>query len=247
MKKIYVAFALLAFSLPSAGALVTIDPDDYPLGTNLTQAISSVNLYTFGWGREAPPTYSNVYSVQGRACTWSHCTNDYYNSERVFGHNTTGNGYVWSQTINLLGWLVTGPEADGLENPQGGGVLLYAEFLNPTDHVVVQGVASSDQIVPLLIDKDGFLIEGFGWGNGTVTASCATTPYYPETNGADNTSLTTCEYFSSTNSIAGIYMASGTGFSTVESLSFNAIPIPATAWLFGSALAGLLVARRKQS
>ena len=244
MKKIYVAFALLAFSLPSAGALVTIDPDDYPLGTNLTQAISSVNLYTFGYGGEAPPTYSNVYSVQGYACDLSHCTNDYYDSEieRVFGHNTTGNGYNWwGQTLSLLGpWFVS----EG--NPYGSGSLLYAEFLNPTDHVVVQGVARIDQIVPLLIDKDGFLIEGWGVGNGTVTASCAHTPYYPEVPG-DGTSLTTCGYFSSTNSIAGIYMGSGTGSSTVASLSFNAIPIPTTAWLFGSALAGLLVTNRKRS
>jgi hypothetical protein len=39
----------------------------------------------------------------------------------------------------------------------------------------------------------------------------------------------------------------GTAFLTVDNINARVIPIPAAAWLFGSALAGLVWARRKQA
>ncbi|MDB4453188.1 VPLPA-CTERM sorting domain-containing protein [bacterium] len=52
-------------------------------------------------------------------------------------------------------------------------------------------------------------------------------------------------YFHLTVDSTNAQLLTGSIFIEGDSLQFNQVPIPATAWLFGSALAGLLVARRK--
>jgi hypothetical protein len=81
------------------------------------------------------------------------------------------------------------------------------------------------------------VISGTLTGGGTVTRTITDNTWHTESVfGAQWSDLTS----------VGIYITSGVPFSlTIDNFSASVVPVPAAFWLFGSALAGLGITRRK--
>ena len=237
--------SMLLFSYKALAEIVTIDPDNYPLGTNLTHAVPGVTLNEFkyvpGWDA---PVYNDVYAVTGIPCRiYCSAPSDVRVSEgvAVFGNGTGGT--QWFDVGQISGgWFFPDPQPVPIQerSPRSYTDTLLITFDKPTNYVSFKGIWTMDGLVGVGVGEDGYAITGwYGDTDGTVS-SRETEGFYDDPSHGVYLSLTTITMRSTKNNIAAVYMGGYLGGAGVESISFSTVPIPASAWLFGAGLLGLV-------
>ena len=217
--KLVVVTMALVLSANVKAALVSIDADDFAVGTNIENAWAGVTLSVFG--REDAEVLS----------TDSFDSNPFLNRNMA----TTGTRII-GNTPALSSVIPSGQIWD--EATFG---LLRIDFDVATDFVSIDLIYGDDGIGNLsAYDVNGNLLNsvtGQGDGRGESSALCPPfcdlyTPASIQRNSAD---------------IAYI-LAGGVGAEPVylDNMQYNVVPVPAAVWLFGSGLLGLVgFVRRK--
>ena len=105
------------------------------------------------------------------------------------------------------------------------------------------GVAGTDPVSSDAARNGGF------FNNSLISVGSSSALYYSQANPADNTTLADANLVyqvgtTGTDLSSSAFLSSDGAFSA--NLNVSAVPVPAAAWLFGSALAGLTLARRRK-
>jgi hypothetical protein len=122
MKAFIVLIGLVVLSVPLSAALVTVDPDGFIAGTDISTAFEYVTLSS---GGGASGLDGKVYAA----------TSSYVPAGNlVFAHNTI------SSSISSKHWL----------NTDAGGYYLRADFTTPTDHIMINVIRDTSTDFPYL-------------------------------------------------------------------------------------------------
>ena len=217
-----IALLLLLSTAPVTHAvLVTLDPNDYAIGTNLSNAQEGLTISRLQWPNGSPfdaplsPQRSNVLATE--------CS-PYYSclTPTSLGFGLTYMLYEFSACER--GGSSCGPQVNALE-------LL---FTNPTDAVSMLLTYGSDAPIMYAYDTSGALIEtcsGYG-------AQCGVEFEHGPYEFATTLSINREE-----RDIARIVVGGMAGTSFAQSLTYS-VPEPGSLALFGIGLVGLLLRRR---
>ena len=153
----------LLFSRPAGASLITIEPDDFAAGTNLTAATAGVLLWTARvTGTTADPlSLSAVYAGHSSACddadpftecrtyTGSQGFSSVSNPDLIGGYNSDRNPANCFSQLHDPTW---GPNSCG---PLWAGfTALLVEFVEPTTFAEVGGVWNSDYLELRAFDEN---------------------------------------------------------------------------------------------
>lgn len=222
-----VLFLTFVFSDVASAAIVTVNPANYAVGTNLSHIVDGVSLY--GASSLDP---SQQYSLLASDCDPCRTPTD---GQRVFGIDHIDYGITFSYEESFRKKVV------GQYTDYSGPVFL-AVFDHPTDFVQVVGQSANVNSWYLdLWSADGTLL-GSCVNSGPSAGFCSRTSI----GGADPDfswyqDQWQVGFQSDQQNIAFISVAGWAGPTYVQSLAFNnlAVPLPSAAWLFGSGLLGL--------
>jgi hypothetical protein len=251
-KKIVLASILVLSiaSLPAAAQTVTIDPNNYAPGTNLTNAVPGVTLWLL---QEAPsvsdsnpailsPLFSTSCSP-APAGTPRGCASPTGNS--VFGHQTTQAPYFVSQVSFFSPCYGLGCADGGIARPNGGSGEGYVtafrvDFLQPVSSVEVIG--GSDCGGPC----DGPTLAAYN-SSFQMIGECFGASFNPATTPAGDCAqlVMSPSYYSMTVSTGAddiSYLVVDGAFN-VDSVTYTSVRAPDTACLFLTGLGGLWLVR----
>jgi hypothetical protein len=222
-----------AICAPAWAVLVTIDPDDYAAGTNLSHAVAGVSLSTFSSSGNGSFAFSDVFSSQDAACVSNSVNCKAVTGSKVFSMSS-GAAYdsnaAWHDSpasYRCFQRVTTG------SCTQDSFRALLISFDNPTNYVDISGVFTSDWPLLIALDSSRNLIsfgteEGAGMFGGTAAS----------------------RYTSALANISYVVAAGWSASAHLDALRYDdmnhSVPEPGTALLFGLALAGFAAARRKR-
>lgn len=227
-----------AVCAPAFSAIVTIDPDGYAPGTNLSHVVPGVTLSTFASPGDRSFSFSDVYASQDVACVSNPAQCRAVTGTNVFSmvpSATYDTGPGWHDSPGARYCFQQSPS--GLCPSENFRALLIS-FENPTDYVEIGGRYLSD--TPLLIAFDaarnmlsfGSMEEGLPGGN-------------------PNFSLGLSRYQSSLANISYVVAAGWSASAHLDVLRYDdmdrSVPEPGTALLFGVALLGFALAQRSRT
>ena len=238
MKQLIAVLAGLIFTCYSHALVVTIEPDDYAIGTNLTHISPYVTLTSTGGAdvfaadvihRVAAPDQiaAEGYSTQVLG-NKAFSTDPLLNSEWFYWPDVYPNHF----------------DPDGLKitfsQPVTDVSFLQAELFGDS-------TAGIDPLTLEIYDENGILID-----NSTLhTITYAQTYLGPY---SDNPPGATYEYYLELITISGISISQiviggESEPTTLDRLQFtvNPVPVPASAWLFISAITGLIGCARRST
>lgn len=222
-----------AVSAPTWAALVTIDPDGYAPGTNLSNLIPGVTLSTFSSPGNGSFAFADVFSAEDSACVSGVGDCKAVTGTKVFSNNASGN-YGPNQA-----WFDSPTSYRCFQRVPSGSCsgddfrALLITFDNPTNYVDISGVFTSDWPLLIALDSARNLIsfgseEGIGMMGG-IAAS---------------------RYTSSLANISYVLAAGWSAGSHLDALHFDdmnySVPEPGTALLFGLALIGFALTQRSR-
>ncbi|RDH84488.1 MAG: hypothetical protein DIZ80_03140 [endosymbiont of Galathealinum brachiosum] len=214
----FFALSSILISHSSNAAIVSVEPDGFVEGTNIETAYAGVTLSV-----EGRPD-ATVIAIDGFSS---------FNSTNIA---TTGS-LVFGYTPPVAS-LPTGQDWD-----QTTFGLLRADFDVQTDFIQIDLIYNDDDVGGLwAYDSFGNLLDSViaqGDGRGVSSSFC---PPFCDT-------FTTVSILRETNDIAYILVGGVNAEGLfLDNMQFNAVPVPAAIWLFGSGLIGLVgLARRKKT
>lgn len=245
---IVVAAWLLIVPIQQASAnLIRIEPDDYAVGTDLSNPLPGVTLSTYsnvnrdGYFQFLPVTVghdpgcaerlwlcravtgSNYLLGPGFVSTsWGFSTSCFTNEQVRTGNAPCANSEAWEYTANFL----------------------VISFANPTDFVQVSGAWIDDQVIARAFDANYNLVSTQAqqqYDLDRCRGSDSWTDYC-----ANIATLT-----SSTRQISYVVAGSWAGIAHMDVIAFRdtpteSVPEPSTLMLFSMSLATLGMMRRKQ-
>jgi hypothetical protein len=241
--KVAVHFAgmlLLVLAAPSHAVLVTIDADDYAVGTDLSNASSGLTLSAFSWAggmfdpAVSTPTSSAIFAAMcstGSGDTFCNL----FDGPQVF---SGGSMYGQSPTV-LFAQVNNAYHALRLMNEER------------TEYVSAFNVLRVDFDSPTSLAQ--VVLGAGGWGSSWVAAfgadgqpvancigftSCAQI-LTPEQYGVQRLTVDT-----DVSNIAFIIAGGGDNYSRIKSVGFD-VPEPATFGLFALGLLGIAAARKR--
>jgi len=218
-----------AVCAPAWAVLVTIDPDDYAPGTNLTNLIPGVSISSFSSPGNGTFSFSDVYAAQDAACLLGPGNCRAVTGANVFTMDASGifnSNQGWFDSPNARRCFAdVGTGSCSSENFRA----LVISFDNPTDYVQISGWFTSDWPLLYAFDSSRTLIGG-GSEEGIMQ---------------HDTSAAT-RYQSSLTNISFVVAAGWAASSTLDAFVYNdvSVPEPGTAVLFGLALVGFAASRR---
>lgn len=217
--------ALLLVSGVVNALTITIEPDDYELGTNLTQAVTGVQLSTLS-GEDIFATLPQVSDPMAQAPT----------GDLVFGRGLETGQSNWYLIPSAAGNIVGNINAEVPPVVWPDHALLI-KFDELTNYVSFQGGGASSGPALFAYDVNGdFISEGLS----TLTYD----RYFGPTNpggGAEN--FWTFEVTSASRNIGYVMIGGGDNNARIDHITYS-VPEPSTLALFGFGIAGLLVRRR---
>jgi len=102
------------------------------------------------------------------------------------------------------------------------------------------GVAGTDPVSSDAARNGGF------FNNSLISVGSSSALYYSQANPADSTTFADANVVTQVGTDGAILSAALLSDTGAFSANVSAVPVPAAAWLFGSALAGLTLARRRK-
>jgi hypothetical protein len=226
------AIAVLGLVATAAHAeIITIDPDNYAAGTNLSSSIAGVGLS--GYSKDfsgGAVAHDAVYAASDPHCATNPSECKAVTGAHVFSKESDG-------VEDFLGgvWFEANAARHCFEASlcSGGFSALLIDFATPTDFVEISGKFRSDS--PLLYAFDA--------SRNFLGGGCCTTP------GQWNSFTTGTSLFqSATANISYVIAAGWSASSSLDVLRYNdvsSVPAPGTALLFAAGLAGAWLARRR--
>ena len=233
-------------SLTTNAALVVVDPDAFAAGTNITNAYAGVTLQVISRIGGVENQFSDVYATAAEECTGTEISN----------YTGCTHPYLAPTGANVFGdlWYDVGRASFCFSDPEncmpGSFSALLITLDSPTDFVSIQGAwksGDSTKIQVLDANRNGL---GIKYALNDPSDDIYSMPFYDNNGNELREIMSYIEYLPiqrDTADIKYIIAAGWSGHSDLDNFQFNQVPIPTTGWLFGSALAALLVVRRKQS
>jgi hypothetical protein len=211
--------------------IITIDPDNYAAGTNLSSSIAGVGLSGFSKDFSGGAvSHDAIYSAADPRCSSNPADCKAVTGAHVFSKESGG-------VEDFLGgrWFEASSARYCFETSvcSGGFSALLIDFATPTDFVEISGRFLSDS--PLLYAFDA--------SRNFLGGGCCTTP------GQWNSFTTGTSLFqSATANISYVIAAGWSSNSSLDVLRYNetaSVPAPGTALLFAAGLAGAWLSRRR--
>jgi hypothetical protein len=219
---------------PAWAVLVTVDPDGYAPGTNLSNLIPGVSFSTFSSPGNGSFSFADVYSAEDSACVGGPGECKAVTGTKVFSRDGGGildpnHGWFDSPTARRCFERV----ASGSCAEENFSALLIS-FADPTNYVEMSGWFTADWPLLYAYDASRNLI-----GGGTEEGA-----------GSSHTVGVT-RYQSSLSNISFVIAAGWAASSHLDVLRYDdmntSVPEPGTALLFGLALLGFAAARRSRT
>ncbi len=232
-----VAIALAFFGTSSSYATtITIEPDDYAPGTDVSNVVEGVTLQVYGFNGTGSPYLAPVYVMSNPHCeTTSDC--DAVTGTSGFSPNSSGFG-------SLTSWATGG----GITQPWdcfvqmacaagSGFTALLIAFDRPTEFFEISGAWNQDWIMAIAFDSSRNFLSASSMGS--VFSGCYVA-------GGDlEYCHNTIDLTSDTASISYVLVSSWYGIASLDRLQFRSVPEPGTLALLGLGLVGLGISRRK--
>jgi hypothetical protein len=221
---------LLFLSMPATATTIIIEPDDYALGTDLSSISPYVTVSTTG----GSPVYASTIDKTGTPAAGGFPTGPL--GDAVFSQ-TPGSNSEWFY------WPELGDDQNGLaftfSQPVQAFSLLFAELFYDA------GCCTDDPTRIFIYAPDSSLIEVVDADISPPAGYLGTDPYGADPNAP---AWPYWQFVYSGNTIGKIIIGGFSEPTSVDRLEFTVVPLPATIWLFGSGLLGLLgITRRKQT
>jgi hypothetical protein len=217
---------------PANAALVTIEPDDYAVGTNLTRTLQDVSLFSFVNTRDGGLRIGDVVVAEANGCDVR--PDDCYavTGSRIFGRDGDPNPRWWDSpgAHRCFESLFTNPCSRSVDF-----FALLISFDTPTDYVEISGNFTADHPLIYLYDESRNLIG----------AHEARVPWERGSTYTTSTAL----FQSSSANVAYMVAAGWAAGTSLDVLRYNDVnvPEPGTALLFSVALAGMALLRRRRA
>ena len=215
---------VLAFASSARADIITIEPDDYAAGTDLTHVGPGVTLWraTATASEETPIALSSVYSVLDPTCEFHPCTA--ITGDQLFG------GFTGSQHFARCFEQVHGTayaESSNLCRDEAGHSVLMLEFDTGADFVEIGATWGSDYLVMFAYDElfNRIAYTGVSGPGGTTTSWVAGDPY-----------RRTIQSITSTTPMRYVLLGSTEGGINLDQLRYEAVHEPTTLTLFGVGL-----------
>jgi PEP-CTERM motif len=226
---------ILLFSRPAAADLITIEPDDFAAGTNLTAATSGVLLWSARTTGLGDLMLSAVYARHDAGCDDANpLTGCFaYTGSKGFSPSSSPDGTLqnnWNSDRNPANcfdmlhdpdWA--GPNSCG---PSWAGfTALLVEFLVPTTYAEIAGVWQSDYLELRAFDED--------FNRLALPQVLTSAPHIPGGNEG------TLSVTSPTANLKYVFFGSTEGGIALDRLRFEQVPEPSTLLLTMVGLVGL--------
>lgn len=234
-----IALLMLAGETANA-ALITIEPDDYAPGTDLSHIVAGVTL-------------ESLYQAGNSGNRWNPVVSPIY-AGTSYSHAPTGDQMFATQLLPTGYGLGDARYADGCHRitlPSGisgycnqGFSVLSARFESGTSFVSLDGVWTADPVWLYAYNSAGELVASCFGPNEPNNPGCYTAGLV--TPGWNNG---TVSVYSAASDIAWIIASSDNGAGGVDRLVFESpasVPEPATFGMLLAGVAGGFIARRKK-
>jgi hypothetical protein len=228
---------LFMASMPSRAAIISINPDYYADGANISNATAGVTLSAFNWAggffdpAVSTPDLAPIFASACGAC-------GPFSGQHVFSGGLSENYFGGFRDYNVLAGVVGGnpPTQVGAFN------LFRADFAAPTNFVqVIAGAGGEEFTFVTAFDTDDNAVGSCSLGSGSLCDLYLTPEYTDVRTGAYQLSIST-----GTNNIAYLLAGGGIASTRIQSLTFvRSVPEPATLGLFAVSLVGFGIARRR--
>lgn len=244
-KREWLSAALLTVMGSAAHAdLITIDPDDYAPGTDLSHVVEGVTLERLsqkGVGNRYTPTVSAIYA--GVPCRTAGatqpCTVAPTGDQMFAGSPTSSGGSAFFDAFYANDCITNGQTTRGTWGCVQGYNVLSAHFENGTSFVSIDGMWTSDMQYLYAYNAAGELVASCLGTSDCMTRAAAGGSYFTGTSSV----------YRAEADIAWIIAGGDNGVAGLDRLIFEApasVPEPATLGLLLAGLAGGLVTRRKK-
>lgn len=228
-------------ALPANAALITLEPDDYAAGTNLTSTVTGVQLWNFSRSA-AGATFGDVYAATDLRCATTPDDCQAITGNRVFSRES--DGYIDNPLDSRWGEAGAARTCfqrmlTGSCSPFDQFTALLIGFETPTDYVELSGSYIQDYPILFAFDSSRNLLGG---GHGCCNTFHGTGP----DSGWFSTS--TVRFGSGAADISYVIAAGWSASSSLDVLRYNdvSVPEPGTALLLGVALVAMFGLRRRQ-
>jgi hypothetical protein len=245
MKREWLGAALLTLMGSAAHAdLITIDPDDYAPGTDLSHVVEGVileRLSQHGVGNRYTPTVSAIYA--GVPCRTAGatqpCTVAPTGDQMFAATPTSSGGSAFYDSWYANDCITRGTRPSGASGCVTGYNVLSVRFEAGTSFVSIDGMWTSDMQYLYAYNAAGELVASCLGAPTCMTRAAAGGSYFTGTSSV----------YRAEADIAWIIAGGDNGVAGLDRLIFEApasVPEPATLGLLLAGLAGGLVTRRKK-
>jgi len=236
--------AVLLRAAPASADLITIEPDSYAPGTNVSHAGAGATLWTLTANNSAttPLSLSDVYTRSNPACVSDPFQCDAVTGSQGFSPNSDGEGrlygnwdgatYVGRCFTDVHTGVFGGSPFHACADAAGQQVMLI-QFDTATDFVEISGAWNND--FTIMVAFDG----GFNYLGGTNQIRTL----LPDD--GDSYHESTVTLTSPTTNIRYVIAGSVGDATSLDALRYRLVPEPSTLALCAVGLVGLLKARNR--
>jgi hypothetical protein len=240
MRRIALFLALVMATTANA-TLITIDPDGFDSGKNLTHAFPGVTIQYFSAYANTGVEFRDVLVTEDVGCNTPGGSCLAATGTKYFA-GLTGTADSGSPSLFEAALCFQNGDFCASAAPHWGGRgfnLLLVQFQHPTDFAQISGTWLNDHVMAYAFDSSFQQVADGGSNNVFDFNRCR-----GDTN--NDWCANTVSVQTSQQNISWLLAGSWAGIATVDDLKFNSVPEPGTLSLLGVTLLGLAISRRKR-